>query len=536
MDWQYLQVKCSSCAAKFWNRSIYNTYDHIPLMNRFLTSQVLYSILITVLIAYALKRTFLAQTAIPDMDSAIPIDVEELLVSPRRPARTDGSLDVARCVSLHNYLVQYGWQSDGRALEDLQPRNYFEHHGGEAAEVRDRLDPSLVAFLEAVVIPSEQLPLYFWVSGLCEPSDVFVAQEMMPEDDEDRFLTLYATNDGMGEHPAGLIYDQRRHRAAMALGVEDFDYTHPVEAHEELWHPLETVLSQWIRMIQLGKVTASLDDAPNEKYGPWIWQPYSMAQVDDAVAPFHRLVAAIEQRMPTGSLATQTSKLLFSEADLDAAFVPEDCFARHFLARLTRPQFNAIAPGLVIPHDAAAFAALQKFTKMDATSEYGRVVPPVLLFAAADGATVNFDSSNRYVSLNPFCKAFRDGVSPGDHSTPAGLYSESVERFKTDNAEEGFRLLLPFPLREHGQESGARKSDGTLVEEGSIAELFQHGYKPFGGEWWRAQRLERLFDLWTNLISDGIWTVGPDGVEGTIDWFRDAAYEGSRNYVIAPLW
>ncbi|ETS77355.1 hypothetical protein PFICI_11229 [Pestalotiopsis fici W106-1] len=471
------------------------------------------------------------------MDLTIPIDVDEFIVSPQRPARTDGSLDVARCIALHNYLVQYGWQSDGRALQDLQPQNYFEHHGDEADQVRDRLDTSLIAFLEAAAIPSEPLPLYFWVSGLCEPSDVFVAQEMMPEDEEDRFLTLYATNDGMGEHPAGLIYDQRRHRAAMSLGIEDFEYTHPVEEHEELWHPLETVLSQWISLIQLGKITASQDEAPNEKYGPWIWQPYSMAQVDDAVASFHRLVAAIEQRMPIDSpIDAQTSRLLFSEADLDAALVPKDCFARHFLARLASPRFRAIAPGLIIPHDAAAFEASQKFTKMDATSEYGLVVPPVLLFAAADGATVNFDSLNRYVSLNPFCKAFRDGVSHGDHSIPAGLYSESVERFKIDNAEEGFRLLLPFSLREHGEESGARKSDGTLMEEGSIAELFQHGYKPFGGEWWRAQRLSRLFDLWTSLINDGTWTVGPEGVEGTIDLFRDAAYGSTRNYMIAPSW
>ncbi|KAF7532793.1 hypothetical protein G7054_g7623 [Neopestalotiopsis clavispora] len=137
------------------------------------------------------------------MDLSIPIDIEELLVSPQRPARTDGSLDVARCVVLHNYLVQYGWHSDGRALEALQPRNYFEHYGDEAAEVRDRLDLSLVAFLEAVAIPGELLPLYFKVLGLCEPSDVFVTQEIMPEGEEDQFLTLYATNDGMGEHPAG---------------------------------------------------------------------------------------------------------------------------------------------------------------------------------------------------------------------------------------------------------------------------------------------------------------------------------------------
>ena len=123
---------------------------------------------------------------------------------------------------------------------------------------------------------------------------------------------------------------------------------------------------------------------------------------------------------PLKQLATQTSRLLFSEADLDAALVPEDCFARHFLARLTRPQFNTIAPGLIIPHDAAAFAALQRFTKMDATSEYGRVVPPVLLFAAADGAM------GYRVPLQPSL----DGNTV-ELSTEQTLFAENAVQYKT---------------------------------------------------------------------------------------------------------
>lgn len=39
---------------------------------------------------------------------------------------------------------------------------------------------------------------------------------------------------------------------------------------------------------------------------------------------------------------------------------------------------------------------------------------------------------------------------------------------------------------------------------GSVAELFQHGFKPFGGEWWRAQRLEALFDHWRYLVETGV--------------------------------
>jgi hypothetical protein len=127
-------------------------------------------------------------------------------------------------------------------------------------------------------------------------------------------------------------------------------------------------------------------------------------------------------------------------------------------------------------------------------------------------------------------------VPRGDHSTPAGLYSESVRRSETDNAEEGFRLLLPFKLRPNDPHGlGARKSDGCLVDDQSVAELFQHGFKPFGGEF-RAQRLESLLDRWRELVESGVWTVGEHGVAGSIDKFRDADWGAWRDYWIAPDW
>jgi hypothetical protein len=98
----------------------------------------------------------------------------------------------------------------------------------------------------------------------------------------------------------------------------------------------------------------------------------------------------------------------------------------------------------------------------------------------------------------------------------AGVYSESVERNAFDNAEEGFRLLLPFSFKKDdwGPGTGARKSDGSIVGGDyleNVAEIFQHGFTPFGGEGNRAQRLERLFDCWRKLVEDGVWSVGPQG-------------------------
>lgn len=158
-----------------------------------------------------------------------------------------------------------------------------------------------------------------------------------------------------------------------------------------------------------------------------------------------------------------------------------------------------IGPGLEVPHDPTAFTNNQKFTVMDVSSEYGIIIPPVLLFASSEREAVNLVAPSQYVSFNPFSREFQD--VRGNGPVIAGLYSESAERFSVDNAEEGFRLLLPFRFRGSDSEEGrgAKKSDGNVVTEGNVAELFQHGFKPFGGEWWRAQRLESLF----STIGDG---------------------------------
>jgi hypothetical protein len=220
---------------------------------------------------------------------------------------------------------------------------------------------------------------------------------------------------------------------------------------------------------------------------------------------------------------------LFTDAELDAASVPQDCFIRSVLTRITLPRFKFIAPGLEVPHDKEAFARQQNFTRLP--YEEG-TIPAVLLFMASD-RTVDFNRELRSVFT-------RDNHCPINDGTPtfAGLYSEAVTRSWDDMEEVGFRLLLPFPLQPdpRNQADGARMSDGTFITKGSFTELFQHGrIHPLGGRW-RAQRMERLFDLWTELIEDGVWTVGEDGIEGGIETFKDADNGSYAYYCIAPNW
>lgn len=499
-------------------------------------------------------------------------DVDSLLVTDTNPARDDGTIDFARCAALHNYIVQHGWLADNRSLDDLPRTTHWEANQEETEADGRRVDPSLQEFFK-LALDNQEISFHFWVYGLFGPKYMFESPSSFPENLEgepDRVVTLYAAN-GLTGHSAGLMYDQHRHRAYYAVSIWEYDWASPIEEHHDLWHPLESVLSNWVEMIRIGKITASRDEAAN-KNDVWAMHSYGERQVNTAVDAFHRLVETIETRMPADALLPVEEGPLLTNGHLDAAYVPAECFIRSFLTRVRKPRFRKIAPGLLVPHDAAAFIASQRFTSVvistatvegtddeDGTEPKDLIIPPVLIFPAELGATTNLDQfpsayaaqwekPDSFVTFNPFCAPYDSTVKRGDHSTPAGLYSESVERACVDQAEEGFRLLLPFPLRPFGDEvddllsgiggnAGARRSDGSLVEEGNPTGLFQHGQKPFGGDnYGRAQRLERLFEKWRELVEVGVWSVGKDGVYGGIDRFREADGIGWRNYWISPTW
>lgn len=133
------------------------------------------------------------------------------------------------------------------------------------------------------------------------------------------------------------------------------------------------------------------DPNAHTEWTPWIWHSYGQTQVATNVAAFHRLAQAIESHMPPGPPQTGSAPPLLSPETLDAARVPGECFVRSFLTLAPRPRFTRIAPDLAIAGnvDAETFSRMQKFTPLQETvdealdQEDGMVVPPVLVFPAA---------------------------------------------------------------------------------------------------------------------------------------------------------
>ncbi|KAK4187555.1 hypothetical protein QBC35DRAFT_515429 [Podospora australis] len=481
-----------------------------------------------------------------------PEDISSILVTPSNPASSDTTtLDYVRCAKLHNWLVQHARNALGHG--PLEQSSYLSLYREEAEtlSIRDRLQPDLVSFLESIVV-DEKVPFYFWVELLSPPSLLFPENMFWGDDtlEEDQIVMLYLTNNGLGSHDAGLLYDQHRRRATLCLGIEDFEFVFSVVEHEDLWVPLERVLGNWVEMVILGKVVAEPERDEGEqrglsklRFGPWGWKSHAEGQVEGAVRAYERLVGSIEARMPgrEGEEEEERERLFGEEVFKDAGVV-RGSFIWKFLERVQRPKFNKIAPGLVVPRDPAVFVSRQIFTRMVERRDVGEegkakeVIPPALIFMAEDESqTASFDTDQEWKGINPFLVPFQKGLAKGTR-VPVGVYSESVEVTGFDNAEEGFRLILPFSVGGGEGETQARKSDGGLIEWDSVADLFQHGFKPFGGEWYRAQRLERLLDRWRELVEKGVWTVGPDGVEGGLEKFKDAMGEGWRDYWIEPDW
>ncbi|KAL2142882.1 hypothetical protein VTI28DRAFT_650 [Corynascus sepedonium] len=490
------------------------------------------------------------------LKSQLP-SIDDQLVTPNNPPRTDlDGMDYARCAALHNYLVDFCLAADGRldpAAEGSRA-TYFSTHGDAAEAVRPRLHASLAAFLAAA--RTFDVPLFYFVGGMPHPDwvdfDGLFANETADLEDEpqDSIVRLYFSHMDAcdGKSGGGMLYHQGRHLASFFVHPSDTECAFPVDEHPQSWHPLETILSNWIDLIRLGKVVVSPTNEPalygSVKVGNWEWRPYGDGQVAGCVAAWNRLCDAIEvrRRQCRGARVdndNRPSEPLLTSLAMDAAQIPDPSFARAFLGLAHRPRhIRRIAPGLSLPPaDAAAFATAQPFTHLprsvprwDGTDVEG-IVPPVYIFFSDAGAP-QIDISGWRSSFRSYWDDGHGKVPDGiafPSRIPPGVYSECVIRSEPEATEEGFRLPLPFNL------FGARFSSGDEIQNGAADELFQHQFKPFGGDPNRPQRLERLLDHWANLVERGVWSIGPHGVEGLIDVFKDATMNWA-DYTIPPSW
>ena len=137
-------------------------------------------------------------------------DISRWLVTPSNPSRAQEGLDHVRCVPLHNYIVQLGWIGGGRSLDNLEHRSWFERHGVAADNVRNRLKPDPIQFLEQAwdIDRFDKSSFFYWVSGLNSPENLWFNfdPDMVDMGEDWMFLTLYPLNLNLASHSDGLVW------------------------------------------------------------------------------------------------------------------------------------------------------------------------------------------------------------------------------------------------------------------------------------------------------------------------------------------
>lgn len=308
------------------------------------------------------------------------------------------------------------------------------------------------------------------------------------------------------------------------------------------WHPLEVVLSAWLDMVDVNKIQAVLPniEVPNSKYDPWIFNPYSPQQLDETIHTYTKLVRAIESRMPGGPFESSTEPLV-PDSVLDDAHI-KSRFVQSFLSKARRPQFRHVAPGLELP--SAEWFAQQPFRSVAPEArgdDQPEVQFPILLFRSTDtfhASPSPYGPGDRTGSHLPFLWPWSELPTYS-----AGLYFTDSD-WESCCFEDGVRLVLPFAIGKNGYAQtadgakfGEKKEDKGPIGRGrdTYADLYQLGWVPFIE--FHEVRLAQVLMAWLKQVESGFWEVGPEGVLGGMEKWRDAdTAEHWGKYIVPINW
>ena len=239
---------------------------------------------------------------------------------------------------------------------------------------------------------------------------------------------------------------------------------------------------------------------------PWVTVPYTAKDVEETVVAWGQLVESVEARMPSRPTGLIEYGLCHEESML-AAGVKESSFLWHILLRLRKPRFLYLGPGLRLPtSDEFAeqpFAAARVCPPSEAIYESRESYHlPFLLLQSTD--SVNCWGIDLYGNI--------------PSQVPCGLYLDFSKPLNSVCPfENGCRLLVPA-------KSGMthKAFDGSVV---SMSDgVYQIGHdNPFLPE--HSTPLAVVLRFFNKNVQTGLWIVGPDGVDGTIEDFFDASQD-----------
>lgn len=427
----------------------------------------------------------------------------------------DLSFNPSRCAELYNRIIRIGFDGARRYLlgERLQTSwfgTWSAHPDVNVSPWRDQFPPLLVSFLDQIelVVISNGIPvvndaLVYHLQSVSPPP-----RRQPPELDglEDCVL-LFRNNLGALPDSIGLVMD------LSDLQVSYIHYRLDWEENPE-WYDLQFVLEQLNAIVDTGKyrpcpADSSLYDPYQAISNFWSVIPWNDWVLDRSVQTYNALVEAIEVRLPGSQERPQPqSQSRASIATRETLDPSVNGFPRAFLLQAIKPTFKQIAPALTLYDPAAPPPPIEVHNPGRGEPEFRTPYHRELNGAPAiSDALILFPATE---------SEYRDRQA-GLWIYPDVAWADTV------------KLALPFELssfpRFDGKHIPQRTSTGLWGQSGlGYPFLVDHG-----------TRLASLLRKWTELVESGIWTVSEDGVEGGMEFYRQAEdQEKAEWFVLEP--
>ncbi|KAI1096628.1 hypothetical protein F5B19DRAFT_153636 [Rostrohypoxylon terebratum] len=293
------------------------------------------------------------------------------------------------------------------------------------------------------------------------------------------FILLYCQNNGDSPLDGGVYVDIRSYQAVW------HNDDSPRFPPSDQWLPLEVILQKALHAWDTGKF---FWDAQESTMKVRSWTEHD---VEESVAAFNRLISSIEVRMPCEDNEAHIHRRL---EPLDAQSLTPfniNAFAVRFLTTAKRPSFSFVAPGI-------------------------RILTPQLLNEIY-GAEAS-DSTRRSHWLGDD-EEWPTLILPGVDPVPHDVSQSSDRNINSFDQNWGFGKFTV------NRQSGLYIMPDTnysdlvcFVASSGLCTACQ--FRPLCRcVPPREPRLAEVFDHWTSLLENGIWTIDANGVSTDHTWF-----------------
>jgi len=321
---------------------------------------------------------------------------------------------------------------------------------------------------------------YFLHGYSYEPPVIFLYQDVEP----DKFIN-------------GIFFNLETNLAKWHYSL---DSLYPDGLPSEDWVPLQSILSEWLHLWDIGKYAYREEGNGGLRLYE---RPWTERDVEECLEKWEALLAAIDTLRPVTDISLR-------RIPLDSTLLePENynSFAATFLSRAQLPNFKLVAPGITY------------FTDDSFKSLYGSEPPdsirrkPYPEWGGHQSFPYNEDDNDDRISL----------IFPSVNPIPPVKAIKREER----GWDFEYTYLTPdvpgsgmarYTVERMGGLYSSHNDEVKFYDVGGGMNAFGFD-RPCPWGQGRGPKLSEVLTRWRELIEKGVWLVGPDGVMDSEDWW-----------------